>query len=71
MNIIYQDNTITIKMQNNGEASSWKRTQNYDIKYFYVTDLIETKEVQVIYCPTDVMLSDYMAKPFVGSNLWT
>ena len=68
VNIIYQDNTSTMKLQNNGKASSGKRKQQYDIKYFYVTDLIGRDEVQVIYCPTNYMVGDYMTKPLVGSR---
>ena len=34
VNIIYQDNTSTMKMQKNCRASSGKRTQNYYIKSF-------------------------------------
>ena len=68
LNIIYQDNTSTMKLQNNVKASSGKRIRNYDIKYFYVTYLIRKDKSQVIYCPTDDMLGDYMTKPLVGSK---
>jgi hypothetical protein len=68
LNIIYQDNTSTMKLENNGKASSGKRTRHFDIKYFYVTDLIGRDEVQVIYCPTDDMIADYMTKALTGSK---
>ena len=68
LNIIYQDNTSTMKLEKNGKASSGKRTRHFDIKYFYVTDLIARQEVEVIYCPTDDMLADYMTKPTTGSK---
>ena len=68
VNIIYQDNTNTMKLQNNAKSGSGKRARNYDIKHFDVTDLIGRDEVQVIYCPTDDILGDYMAKPLVGSK---
>ena len=45
VNLIYQDNTSTIKLSDNGKASSGKRTRHFDIKLFYVTDLIKRKEV--------------------------
>jgi len=66
LNIVYQDNQSTIKLENNGKESSGKRTRHFDIKYFYVTDLISRDEVKVIYCPTDNMVADYMSKPLVG-----
>ena len=68
MNIIYQDNTSTMKLAQNGKSSSGKRTRHFDIKLFYVTDLIEKGEVVVRYCPTDVMIGDYMTKPLVGAK---
>jgi len=68
LNIIYQDNQSTMKLANNGKASSGKRTGHFDIKLFYVTDLIGKGEVQVMYCPTDEMIADYNTKPLVGSK---
>jgi hypothetical protein len=47
LNIIYQDNTSTIKLERNGKESSGKRTRHFDIKYFYVTDLISRDEVEI------------------------
>ena len=68
VNLIYQDNTNTMKLQNNGKLSSGKRTRHFDIKLFYITDLISRNEVEVRYCPTDEMLADYMTKPLVGTK---
>jgi hypothetical protein len=68
LNIVYQDNTSSMKLENNGKASSGKRTRHFDIKWFYVTDLINRDEVVVKYCPTDDMLGDFMTKPTVGAK---
>ena len=68
LNIIFQDNTSTMKLQNNGKISSGKRTRHFDIKLFYITDLISRDEVTVIYCPTDDMIADYMSKPVMGTK---
>ena len=68
INLIYQDNTNTMKLQNNGKLSSGKRTRHFDIKLFYITDLILRNEVEVSYCPTDEMLADYITKPLVGTK---
>ena len=40
LNILYQDTMSTIKQAENGKHSSGKRTRHFDIKYFYITDLI-------------------------------
>ena len=47
---IYQDNTSTMKIENNGKVSSGKRTRHYDIKKIYVTDLVDRNEVNIEYC---------------------
>ena len=67
-NIIYQDNTSTIKMEENGKASTGRRTRHYDIKLFYVSDLVKRGEVTIKYCPTEDMIADYMSKPVVGGK---
>jgi hypothetical protein len=66
LNIIYQDNTGTIKLEENGKGSSGKRKRHFDIKYFYVTDLVGRNEVKIEYCSTDDMIADYNTKPVVG-----
>ena len=67
-NVAHRDNTSTMKLEENGKASSGKRTRHFNIKYFYITDLIKRKEVSIIYCPTDDMIGDYMTKPLVGAK---
>ena len=57
-----------MKLEENGKASSGKRTRHWNITYFYITDLIQRGEVTIEYCPTDAMLPDYMSKPLVGSK---
>ena len=64
--IVYQDNMSTIKLLENGRSSCGKRTRHLDIKYFFLTDLIKRKEVDLQYCPTEKMTADYMTKPLTG-----
>ena len=68
MCVIYRDNTSSMKLEKNGRASASKRTRHFNIKYFYITDLIKRDEVTVEYCPTDEMTADYMTKPTVGQK---
>jgi hypothetical protein len=65
--IVLQDNTSTIQLENNGQASSTKRTRHINIRYFYVTSKIKEGKMRVIYCPTKQMVSDYLTKPLQGS----
>jgi hypothetical protein len=67
-NVIYRDNTSSMKLEENGKASSGKCTRHFNIKYFYITDLIQCNDIQIEYCPTEEMVADYMTKPLVGAK---
>jgi len=67
-NIVYCDNTSSMKLEENGKASSGKRTHHFNIKFFYITDLIKRNQIQIEYCPTEDMIADYMTKPLVGAK---
>ena len=60
--------TSVMKLEINGKASSSKRTRDFDIRIFYIKDLVDRGEVIIVYCPTDEMIADYMTKPTVGSK---
>ncbi len=62
-NIVYRDNTSSIKLEENGRASARNRTRHFNIKYLYVTDLIQKGELKIEYCPIDYMTADYMTNP--------
>ena len=70
-NIVYQDNTSAMKLKMNGKTSSGKRTRHFDIKFFYFTDLVKREEIQIKYCPTKIMIADYMTKPLVGTKFFS
>ena len=67
-NIVYQDNTNSMRLEENGKASSGKCTRHFNIRLFYMTDLIKRNEIQIKYCPTEDMITDCMTKPLVGSK---
>jgi hypothetical protein len=64
---IYQDNQSAMLLEKNGRASSGRRTRHLNIRYFFVTDRIHSKEVEVEYCPTGDMRADFFTKPLQGS----
>ena len=64
--LLYEDNQSTIKLADNGKASSGKGTRHINIRYFFITDRIARKEVAVQYCPTKQMVADYFTKPLQG-----
>jgi len=65
--IIYQDNKSAILLENNGKASSSKRTRHINIRYYFVSDRIANGDVHVFYCPTKQMIADFFTKPLQGS----
>ena len=67
-NILYQDNKSAILLETNGKASSGKRTRALNIRYFFMTDQIEKKNVEIQYCGTDTMIGDYFTKPLQGEK---
>jgi hypothetical protein len=65
-NIVYRDNTSSMRLEEDGKASSGKRTHNFHMKFFYITNLINRNEIQIKYYPTKDMIADYMTKLLVG-----
>jgi hypothetical protein len=66
--VIKRDNLSSVKLEKNGKMSSSKRTRHFNIKYFHITDIIESKEAEIEYCPTEKMIGDYMTKPVTGAK---
>ena len=61
-NIILQDNMSSILLENNGKASSGKRTRHMKIRYFGITDQVEKKEAKIMWVPHEDMVADYLTK---------
>jgi hypothetical protein len=57
-----QDNKSTMILLNKGMSTS-ERTRHIAIRFFFVKDRIETKEVVLEYLPTTEMIADVMTKP--------
>ena len=66
-NIIMQDNVSAMKLEKNGRASSSRKTNHINIRYFFIKDRIDTGEVAIKNCPTKVMWADVLMKPLQGA----
>ncbi len=66
--LLLQDNQSSILLERNGRASSGKRTWHITIRYFFITDRVNMKEVEIEWCPTKEMVADFMTKPLQGSH---
>ncbi len=67
-NIVYQDNQSAMLLEKNGKASSGKRTRHVNIRYFFVTDRVQAKDMSVEWCPTDDMSGDFFTKATQGGK---
>ena len=66
--VIYQDNKSAILLEKNGKNSSSRRTKHINIRYFFVKDRNEKGEINIEYCPTDIMIADFYTKPLQGKK---
>ena len=67
-NFLAQDNQSAIKMEMNGRNSCTGNSRHVNIRYFFVKDRIDKKEITVGYCPTECMLADFFTKSLQGAQ---
>ena len=65
-NILYQDNKSAMLLEINGRQSAGKRSCALNICFFFLTDQVEQKNLEVLFKPTDKMWGDFMSKPLQG-----
>ena len=65
-NIVYQHNMSTMKLEENVRSSIEKRTHHINIRYYFVKDCIKAGDINVKYCPTEIMIADFNTKPLKG-----
>ena len=58
--VVYEDNQSTIRMVNNGNDKG--RTKHIDVRFHYVREMIENKQIVVQYKPTQDMIADILTK---------
>ena len=66
-NILFQDNKSAILMEKNGRNSCTGNLRHINVRYFWIKDKVDQKEVRVEYTPTHLMLADYFTKPLMGT----
>ena len=60
------DNESAILLKNNYPSSVGKGSKHVIVRYYFVVDKIEKKEVKIACCPTEDMVADYSNKPTQG-----
>jgi hypothetical protein len=56
-----EDNQSTIKFCKNFKLS--ERTKHIEVRYYFVKEKLEKKELSINYCPTEEMTADILTKP--------
>jgi hypothetical protein len=56
-----------ILLERNGRALSGKRTRHINIRFFFIMDRVNMKEISIDWGPTKKMVADFMTKPLQGS----
>jgi hypothetical protein len=64
--VIHCDNTSAINISKNPIQHS--RTKHIDIRHHFIHDLVESREVALIFIPTENQLADNLNKPLDGSR---
>ena len=64
--VIHQDNKSAIVLENTGRSNAG-RTRHINVKYYFVKDRVESKDVRIVYTPTHEMVADFFTKPLQGS----
>jgi hypothetical protein len=62
----YQDNQSAIRFEKKGRKSCGPNSGHINIRYFFIKDRLEIEDFDVVYCPTEQMLTDFFTKPPQG-----
>ena len=65
-NTLYQDNQEAMLIEKNGQNLCTGNSRNINIRYFFVKDRVDKKEIAVEYCPIYLMVADFFTKPLQG-----
>lgn len=64
---IWQDNQATIRIATNGPGQKG-RTKHMDVRYFFIVERINAKEIILEWLPTGDMVADIFTKPLGGAQ---
>jgi hypothetical protein len=65
---LLQDNKSTIALIRNGRPTH-DSTRHILIRHFWLSERIQRKEVNLVYCPTEIMVADILTKALQGEIL--
>lgn len=66
-NLFYQDNASAMKMESNGRKLASDKSRHINIRYFFIKDVFEREDIELVHCPIERMIADYYTKSLHGS----
>ena len=67
--VVYKDNRSAILLEQNGILSSTRRTKYINVRYYFIKEKVNYKELTIKWYPTGKMVSDYNTQPLSGKKL--
>ena len=56
-------------MESNGGKSAGDKSRHIHIKFFFIHDVLNRNNIELLHFPTEIMVADYFTKPLQGSLL--
>jgi hypothetical protein len=66
-NNLHQDNQSAMKVERYGRSSCRQKSRHIDIRYFFIKDRVDSGKIDILYCPTKMMVADFFTKPLQGA----
>ena len=66
---IFQDNQSTMRVANHGLSNN-SNTKHIDIRHLWIKEVLNNKQLRLVYKKTDEMLADGMTKPLIGEKFY-
>ena len=66
--VVYQNNTSTIQLENNSKLNNSSYTKYINVRYYFIKDCVNRKKLQIEFCGTDNLWTDFYTKPLQEKN---
>ena len=63
----YQEIQSSVKLEINGHKSCDEKSRHIHIIYFFIKDVLKREKIELIYCPTVMMVANYYTNPLQES----
>ena len=66
---MFQDNKSAMILGKKGRSALGKRRRAIDVWFFVIKDSVEKKDLEILHCPTEMIIGDFFTKPLQESKL--